>query len=425
MASVMKGVASRSALGAACAATLLAVTAGTAHAGGDCTSYAYGLKSMLGPFDTGKVAKSAYPEGPAKADVAKVRLPGIGSVEGIGSTATGNAAAGTTKSTAKVADASLNLRLATLTTDAVTSSCDAMTTGSPVATVRIAGGAASAPMSSANVDLPANPEPNTTVTLPRGAGQLVLNEQIRNRDGSLTVNAVHLRASKLTPFPGDLILASSTCTAEGGQSQPRPPQQPKPPKADLGSITSRAYDTDGARLPGVTFELKRAKSSMSPTCTGDNTGACTFDELRRGTYKVCVVDVPDGYSKPEKDCREDIAINGNHRNVSFVIPKAKPKPPAQRLGSITTRAVDTDGKRLPGVAFELKRAKSSMSPSCTGNSSGACTFDKLTRGTYKVCVIDVPDGYSKPKKDCRGDIAIDGNHRNVKFVIPAANDGKK
>ncbi|NBE53266.1 prealbumin-like fold domain-containing protein [Streptomyces boluensis] len=302
MASVKMGVAGRTALGAVFAASLVATTAGTAHAAAG-ESSAYGAKASLGPVTIAETVKSAFPGGPPSANLASLTLPTIGSINAIETTATGNASDGTTHSTAQTAEASVNLALATVSADAITATCDATPGSTPVGSATVTNGAATTPLGIGDITFPANPAPNTTLTLPAGLGEVILNEQIENGDGSLTVNAIHLNVASPSPFAGELVIASTTCGAG---------------TADGGKITSAAVDQDGEQLAGVAFELRKP-GATAPSCTTNGEGTCDFANLEPGTYELCVTDVPDGYGLPKPRCKE-VVIDGNNRLVRFVIP---------------------------------------------------------------------------------------------------------
>jgi hypothetical protein len=62
----------------------------------------------------------------------------------------------------------------------------------------------------AGITLPLDPGPNTKIDL-LGLATLVLNEQIMNPDGSLTVNAFHLTVNVLGVASGEIIISSATC----------------------------------------------------------------------------------------------------------------------------------------------------------------------------------------------------------------------
>jgi len=58
------------------------------------------------------------------------------------------------------------------------------------------------------VSVPVNPAPNTTISLPLVT--IIFNEQIKGDDGSLTVNAVHVKLNALVG-KGDIVLAHAKC----------------------------------------------------------------------------------------------------------------------------------------------------------------------------------------------------------------------
>ncbi|MEU4766890.1 choice-of-anchor P family protein [Actinosynnema sp. NPDC023794] len=70
-------------------------------------------------------------------------------------------------------------------------------------------------------EIGARPAPDTTIDvgLPGvGTAEVVFNEQVRNADGSLTVNGVHVTLVGGTPGPvgvGDLVLSTVTCGPAG------------------------------------------------------------------------------------------------------------------------------------------------------------------------------------------------------------------
>jgi Prealbumin-like fold domain len=154
------------------------------------------------------------------------------------------------------------------------------------------------------VTLPVPSDPNQTerVTLPGDLGEVVLNEHVRNPDGSLTVNAIRVRVGSDT-----FTTASATC--EAGTRD--------------GAITGRSVDREGRLVGGVVYQLEGEPGE--PTCTTNSTGRCTFPSLDPGTYRLCVIDVPDGYRLPEPRCKGPFRINGNRVTVSFVIPPERGK----------------------------------------------------------------------------------------------------
>ena len=108
--------------------------------------------------------------------------------------------------------AATGLRVSTLTT-----TCTATPGGSPAGKVEIQSAQLGA------VKLPEAPAPNTKLDIPGAVpggpalGTLVLNEQIPNSDGSLTVRAAHLSIAQGPLGTTEAVLGSATC---GDTSQP-------------------------------------------------------------------------------------------------------------------------------------------------------------------------------------------------------------
>ncbi|MCC8243998.1 choice-of-anchor P family protein [Saccharothrix luteola] len=64
-------------------------------------------------------------------------------------------------------------------------------------------------------EVDARPAPDTTIDVGLPGAEVVFNEQVRNADGSLTVNAVHVTLGGGAPGTGDLVLSSVTCGPAG------------------------------------------------------------------------------------------------------------------------------------------------------------------------------------------------------------------
>ncbi|GAA1991816.1 choice-of-anchor P family protein [Amycolatopsis minnesotensis] len=233
--------------GMAATALLLAtvpVSAATAAGAGS----AYGasasvslLPGVLGDkgltVNTGKLAKSTT-EGPTSASVADAPLKGLLTAKAISSSAK-HAESGGVTSTASIVDAALPV-LAPLAGGDVSArvlkaKCASTASG-------VTGSSEIAGLDLGKIGaVPVATEPNRSVGLP-GLVQVIVNEQIKHDDGSLTVNALHVKllGGKETAAlgSGDVVLASATCgkaTATKPSTTPSPapttsPAAPKPGK---------------------------------------------------------------------------------------------------------------------------------------------------------------------------------------------------
>ncbi|WP_236792499.1 choice-of-anchor P family protein [Amycolatopsis sp. GM8] len=239
------------AAGALLAGALTPATAATAPGEGS----AYGasaqvslLPGVLGQggltVDTGTLAASST-AGPASASVADVPLRGLVTARAITSAAEHATSTGQVEANASIVDATLPVLAG-------------LTGGTPSASViaaKCASTASGVTGSSQVVGLdlgqlgtvPVAAAPNTALGLP-GIVQVIVNEQIHHDDGSLTVNALHIKllGGQLTGAlgSGDIVLASATCgkattppDAPGTPDAPSTPASPNATAAGLGQVS--------------------------------------------------------------------------------------------------------------------------------------------------------------------------------------------
>lgn len=217
------------------------------------------------------------PSGAAQSATAvPINLPGILTTGVLTASTSGNRAAGTSQSQGKVANVQVlppllgglggiipipglpglpAVTTAALTADAVQADCTATPSGETGSTT-IANLQLGAVTTPPTVDV-TNLAPNTKITL-QGIATIVLNEQINNPDGSLTVNAVHV--TLLSTQGADIILGSATCGPN--LAAPVAPGTPAFPTAGLpiaGGIVAIAAIGTGAWW----FRRRNASTPMS------------------------------------------------------------------------------------------------------------------------------------------------------------------
>ncbi|GGS43373.1 choice-of-anchor P family protein [Actinokineospora fastidiosa] len=194
-------------LGLAVAAALIAGAAPAAAAPGDGSAFALDAELTLagtGVVRVGPISPS-HTDGPRQASVATAEIPGVLTTGLLTSAAELDEETGVVHAEAATADVELLLaRLGSI--GLVQAFCDATQSGvqgsTVLADVRLAG-----------VEVAAEPGPNTVVEVDLGLTDLVtiiFNEQIRNKDGSLTVNAVHVKADLLVAT-GDIVISQARC----------------------------------------------------------------------------------------------------------------------------------------------------------------------------------------------------------------------
>lgn len=200
----------------AVAAVVIAGAAPAGAAPGD--GSAFGVQAdvtLLGQpaASLGPVA-AASTEGPTENTALEAGLSGVLSTGVINTAAVRDDETGVVQSSASVAGARLpllGLLGSNIGADAVTAECEATQEGVSGSTELVGlnlgtlGGGS------------ANPAPNTVLNVglgPVNIAKLTLNEQIRNDDGSLTVNAIHLQliGGVLGAIgSGDVVIASAQC----------------------------------------------------------------------------------------------------------------------------------------------------------------------------------------------------------------------
>ncbi|MGW5053406.1 choice-of-anchor P family protein [Actinokineospora sp. NPDC004072] len=194
-------------LGLAVAAALVAGAVPAAAAPGDGSAYALSAELTLagtGAVRVGPIAPSST-EGPRQASVATANVPTVLTTGLLTSESELDEETGVVRSQAATADVEVLLaRLGSI--GLVQADCEATQSG-------VAGSTTLADVRLAGVTVGANPAPNTKVEVDLGLTDLItliFNEQIRNADGSLTVNAVHLKADLLVAT-GDVVISQARC----------------------------------------------------------------------------------------------------------------------------------------------------------------------------------------------------------------------
>ncbi|MGK5532390.1 choice-of-anchor P family protein [Streptomyces sp. URMC 129] len=274
-------------------ALLLTVSGSTQALAGDETpvpasSSGLGVFARLGTLDLAE-AYAAYPEGPSRISVESVDLGDLGEVQNVTATASGDDERGRSAAEAGVGGAHLDLGTTALRTGHIRAGCSTGLGAAPVGAVSL-GDVAFALPAGQSMTLSETPAPNTTLELPDDLGRVVLNEQITEADGSLTVNAFHL-----TLGDGELTLGSVNCGT----------------RTETATLTGVAHDADnvaadGAEPAGVAdvgFEIVDETGLVLGSCVTGTSGRCGVDFVPEDgvdTY-VCVADVPDGYEMPPAD----------------------------------------------------------------------------------------------------------------------------
>ncbi|HEY0450656.1 choice-of-anchor P family protein [Actinophytocola sp.] len=199
----MRSVRRGGALGAVVAASLILGAMPASAAPGDGSAFAAKVSvTLLGQpaANVGPLAPSNT-NGPTSASVASINAAGLVTAGLVTSKAELNEETGEVHAQADLANVGIALGALSGKISAVNATCDATQAGTK-------GSSTLAGVSLPGVSVPVNPAPNTTIDLV--LAKIIFNEQISGPDGSLTVNAVHVKLNALVG-KGDVILAQAKC----------------------------------------------------------------------------------------------------------------------------------------------------------------------------------------------------------------------
>ncbi|MGP3968047.1 choice-of-anchor P family protein [Streptomyces sp. 6N223] len=284
---------------------------------------ALGIRARLGDDVDIAEGRAAYPGDQGEDKLAAVTLGEVGTAHTVTATATGEASSGETRAEAGVAELDIDLaemRLGSLSSGEIRAACLAEDGMTPRGAAVLTDAVLSLPWLP-DVEFGEAPAPNTTIRLPGHLGQAVLNEQSRQPNGSLTVNALHLTLNDRTGTrSGELVVGSVNCLAGTGEEEEEKEEEAaddatrdedEDRNADEGG--TRAEDDTarfvaaaedartGRAVHGVLMEIVQPNGETAADCTTDSSGTCAIEDLPPGTYYVCVANVPWRYQMPERD----------------------------------------------------------------------------------------------------------------------------
>ncbi|WP_103528265.1 choice-of-anchor P family protein, partial [Streptomyces sp. SM12] len=179
--------------------------------GADATGTGLRLVSTTPAADVTE-ARSALADGPGKDTTARISLDGLGWATVVYAE-THTAATGAVDATAGAGSLRVDLGAVTLSGGAVDARCVARADGSTEGDASLVDARLHPGLLPA-IPLDRTPEPNTVVELPEELGTMVLNEQLQEDDGALTVNALRLELTG-PDNPAELVVGSVRCLPGG------------------------------------------------------------------------------------------------------------------------------------------------------------------------------------------------------------------
>jgi hypothetical protein len=231
--------------------------AGSAYGASATVSLLPGILGDKGPtVDTGKLAPSNT-AGPTSASITDVPLKGLVTVKAVTSSAKHSTDTGSVTSAASIVNATIPLLapLAGSTPKArvISAKCASTSDG-------ITGSSEIAGLDLGRIGkIPVSTPPNEKLGIP-GVLQVIVNEQLKHADGSLTVNALHIKllGGKATGAlgSGDLVLASATCGKATTPANTTTPATPAAPGHQVTVVPAGAPQTGDGSLATVVVDRR-------------------------------------------------------------------------------------------------------------------------------------------------------------------------
>jgi hypothetical protein len=226
------------------------------------------LKGILGPdgitVGTDKLAASNT-SGPTSASTVDAALRGLVSAQALASSSTVDSSTGDVNSSAKIVGAALPVLRSVTGSDpkasVISSQCTSTSTG-------ITGSSDLADLNLGRLGHLDASTPGAHVGVPQVV-DVIANEHIHNADGSLTVNALHIKllGGSVTGAlgTGDIVLASSTCAAADTTPTTAPPTTAPPTDAPTTPPATAAPTTPagGGSEPSASPSAPVAPSAPS------------------------------------------------------------------------------------------------------------------------------------------------------------------
>jgi hypothetical protein len=244
-------------IGLVATATLVAGALPASAAPGDGSAFGASVSITLlgiGPITAGPFS-AASTDGPTEDSLASANVPNVLSAGLITTSATLDETTGQVDSRASTADVAVGILGPANVVEAslVVATCTATQAGN-------SGSATLADVQLGSLGtVDASPAANTTIDVP-GVASITFNEQIDNDDGSLTVNAIHIKllgGKKHSLAEGDIILSSATCGPAG---------LPIPLASGAGLWLSLGL-LGAAALPIAVLTVRRRRA-VTPVVTG-------------------------------------------------------------------------------------------------------------------------------------------------------------
>jgi len=215
-------------------------------------------------------------------------------------------------------------------------------------------------------------------------------------------------------------------------------------KREKHTVTLTKVDSTDAKktLPGAVFNLYKAKegniavadTDSDPVLSGlttDAHGVITISDLESGTYYLMEKSAPKGYVL-DGTRQYKVVSGGTESEAKIVVTNER------KLGTVTIKKVDEDGKALPGATFTMfsttcpdeatlgQKLASWIFKSdsiwyvvgeAISDSEGNAVFENVEWGDYVIGETVVPKGYVRTDSSSITDVSIGEGKQDYTYTV--------
>ncbi|MCN9239434.1 right-handed parallel beta-helix repeat-containing protein [Streptomyces sp. RY43-2] len=162
---------------------------------------------------------------------------------------------------------------------------------------------------------------------------------------------------------------------------------------------SLQHDSNGNTVPGPFFQPVLVDFSTT-------VGTVTPNPVLTDPSLNATTTWPAGQPRPQSICA---TVDNQTVCLNF--------EPVPGTGSVIAKVVTGKSKApVPGVEVNVVDPGGQVVGTCTTDAAGTCDVLDLQPGTYRVCVVNVPHGFNRPKEPCTGPVTVVANEETTVVI---------